>query len=1374
MATEFPAPGVLSLDGDVSHNWKKWHQMFDLWLEAKEATTKADKVKIAMLLSHMGQEGVDRYNQFPWAGTEDKNKFADVIKKFEDELGGDDRILANRFKFWEYPRGENQPFDDFLTQVKAKAELCQFQEKDNMVRDKIVFSSKNDPPLLEKLIKPKNLPLTEVVEMCRATEIARKEMKIMRAKQSGPSEKSIDAVKKKFSAKKQYVKLPPKGSKDSRTYTKDSHSDTQMTCSRCGRTHGRNKCPAIGQTCDKCGGPDHFAVKCRTGSRKRNPRMHYLQQDGDYEEEFEYEEASPDEYFIGSVHVIKYIGSQTSGSGKSWFEVLSVGNSKIKMKIDTGAETNAIPMNTWKKIPNAPKLKPSKVKLRTLEDEEVEHVGATTVTFQIGRTATHAEVFVTRQKTVPILGLEASIALGIVAPGVNATYPVRTSQVASVQKTATQKDTCNHAEKSPITMESLEKEYKDVFSGLGKYPGKYRIQLSEGAQPVVQPARRLSQKLLGPFKTKLDELENRGVIAPVDYPTDWVNNPVLSEKKNLDIRVCLDPKELNKYIKREHFPLPTFQEVITQLGGKKVFTILDQKDAYWQVELEEESTNLCTFNTPFGRKKFLRMPFGITSASEVQQKKTYEAFGDIAGVHVVADDMLIAAENEEEHDQILRQVLDRARTIGVKFNLRKTQLKKSQVMYMGTSVGADGIRPDESKIKAIVNMPEPEDKDGVRRLIGMLNFLSSFIPNKSQIIAPLRSLLRQDVPWSWDENHRKALQDVRNILTSKPVLKLYNARLPVTIQADASSTGLGACLLQEGQPVAYISRALTDTESRYAQIEKELLAIVYAAEKFHHYIYGTAVHVQSDHKPLEYIMNKPIHKATPRIQLMLLRLMRYKLNVCYKKGSQMYIADTLSRAYLDEKPSRSMLETEDLRVHSVTEHFPASSERLADLRRATENDKDLTKLRKYIQNGWPKTRSATPPELHPFWNIRDEIHEEEGLLFIGHKLVVPDSKRGELLQTLHEGHLGVNKCQARARDILYWPNMNKDIELTVSQCATCATHRVSNHKEPCISHDIPDRPWSKLGTDIFHFGGHSYLVVVDYYSKFPEVVQLKRQDADAVVTVLKQIFARHGIPDLLISDNMPFDSHRFKEFAREWRFGTQTSSPEYPQSNGQSERFVGIVKHLFRKACEEEREPHLALLQFRNTPISGLKYSPAQLLMNRRLNDKLPCSPVLLNSVTPKNVHQQLKGRQAGQRLYYNKSTKPRAQHSVGDSVRVKLHKTWDRGVITGTHHSPRSYYVTTENGRTYRRNSRVINRSPDAVNIVQDTEVQTCGGHSGPTPGAPPVQEPSISGVSGDVPPLDVTRTPTQTRTPVQTTRVSQRQRSKPVWHEDYEVKQK
>ena len=377
-----------------------------------------------------------------------------------------------------------------------------------------------------------------------------------------------------------------------------------------------------------------------------------------------------------------------------------------------------------------------------------------------------------------------------------------------------------------------------MFQGLGQYSQEYDIELKQDAIPVVQPNRTVPYARREKLKVALDKLEQAGVIASVEKPTDWVNNLVITDKKDGSIRICLDPKPLNAAIKRQRYVIPTPNDVRSRLAGKKIFTVIDMKDAYWHVVLGEKSSYYCTFNTPWGRKRFLRMPFGICSASEVLQQRNDQTFGDIDNVYVIADDLIVAGVDDNEHDEAFLKVLDREREKNVRFRPGKIQYKVSEVMYMGDIISAAGLRPDLAKVEAIVKMAAPEDKQALQRLLGMVKYLTQYIPNESDLTAPLRGLLKEGAAFVWQPEHQAALDAVKSALVSAPVLLYYDVSQPCTVQADAYQTGLGACLMQGGQPIAYVSRTLMSAEANYAQIEKELLAICFACAKFHCYIYG--------------------------------------------------------------------------------------------------------------------------------------------------------------------------------------------------------------------------------------------------------------------------------------------------------------------------------------------------------------------------------------------------------------------------------------------------------------------------------------------------------------------------------------------------------
>lgn len=365
-------------------------------------------------------------------------------------------------------------------------------------------------------------------------------------------------------------------------------------------------------------------------------------------------------------------------------------------------------------------------------------------------------------------------------------------------------------------------------------------------------------------------------------------------KPNGKLRICIDPRDLNKALKREHYPMPTIEDVLTRIPNAKVFSVLDATSGYWQIGLDRESAKLCTFNTPFGRYRFKRLPFGLSSAQDIFQAVISDIFADIDGVEVIVDDILIWAETTQRHNEILKQVLERARERNLRLNKEKSQINCDKINYIGHILDSNGLHPDPKKIEAITQMESPRNREELQRFLGMITYLGKFVPNLSQTTSVLHQLLEKDSLWEWTQNHQQAIDQIKIAVTNTPVLQFFDRNKAVKISVDASSKGLGAVLLQDELPVAYASKSLTPTQQNYAQIEKELFAIVFGCTRFHDYIYGLPqIEVETDHKPLESIFKKPLYSAPSRLQKMILTLQRYPIVVHYKPGKELYIPDTL-------------------------------------------------------------------------------------------------------------------------------------------------------------------------------------------------------------------------------------------------------------------------------------------------------------------------------------------------------------------------------------------------------------------------------------------------------------------------------------------------
>ena len=319
-------------------------------------------------------------------------------------------------------------------------------------------------------------------------------------------------------------------------------------------------------------------------------------------------------------------------------------------------------------------------------------------------------------------------------------------------------------------------EYADVFAGLGCLPGEYHMEIDDTVKPVQHQPRRVAVALKPELQKKIDELERKAVLAKVTTPTDWISSMVAVRKPSGKLRICLDPQDLNRALKRPHYPMPKVQEILPHLPDAKVFSILDAKDGFWQVKLDEESSYRTTFWTPFGRYRWLRMPFGISTAPEEFQRRQHELFEGLPGVTVIADDILVYGSGDTvenaaaDHDQNLIGVLERTRHCNLKINKQKLKLRQTEVSYMGHLLSSEGLRPDPRKVQAVTDMPKPDSVQAVQRFLGFVNYLAKFLPNLSDVSEPLRRSTDKDAIWCWQPQHDKSVEIIKKLVTDNPVL----------------------------------------------------------------------------------------------------------------------------------------------------------------------------------------------------------------------------------------------------------------------------------------------------------------------------------------------------------------------------------------------------------------------------------------------------------------------------------------------------------------------------------------------------------------------------------------------------------------------------
>ena len=1303
-----PPPDPMDVKGDVAENWAYFRQTFENFIVAIDC--KKEEQATAILKSIMGKDCAKILKRLNLTDEELKvsKSILDALEKhFEPQRN----TIYERYIFNCAVQLDSETVDDFILRLRNLASTCQYGAlHDELLRDRIVVGV-NDNGARSRLLREKKLTLDQAVTMCKTSEQTRNQLRTMNPTEEN-AQSNTHAVKEKAAV----GRTPPSSKFD----------DVIRSCKFCAGEHPRGQCPAFGKRCNQCGNKNHFSRCCpqassvtpksNSSSRLKNKSAHMLQED------FQTQGLFDDD----SVYSVSY---PYKSSKKQYFcnaQVLVNGKSKVhRFQLDSGSNVNAIPLSEYRNLMDCtnPVLKPSSTNLTVYNQTKLRSLGHATLTLTVGQRTSTLQFHVVPYAPCALLSGSACEDLGLMTFDTDFVI----NSVASGSK-----------------LSSVLDKYSDVFCGLG-HIGTYHIDVDTSVTPVRNINRRVPFALRDELKSTLDKMETNKILAKVTEPTPWISNMVAVRKPG-KLRVCIDPLNLNRAIIRNHYPMPILDDITPKLHDAKVFSVLDAKDGFLQVALDESSSFLTTFWTPFGKYRWLRMPFGISSAPEEFQRRLDDILQGLDNVERIADDVIIYGTGptdelaEKSHDLAFENLLKRARSCNLKFNRSKLKYKLSEVAYVGHIFSSEGLKVDPMKVKAISEMVPPKDIKGVQRLLGTVQYLSKFLPNLSDVSEPLRRLCDKDAAFDWQPVHEHAFNTLKDLVCKAPVLKYFNPKEPVYIECDASGTGLGCALLQDGHPIAYASRALSTTEMKYAPIELEALAVVFACERFESYIYGRVdtVNVFSDHKPLEQIFSKSILTAPKRLQRMRLRCQKFNIAVKYKCGLSQHLADTLSRAPLpsnqvtpelcDAVVFRLLDEQEfyqDVENTDVMEHLELPDKQLERVRIATRRDVNLQTLMNVILEGWPSNKQETPLCTREYWAYRDELSAHNGLIFRGTRVIMPESLRSDMLRLAHRPHLGIENTLNVFRDIMYWPGLQKDVTQLLSSCPVCNELKPSQTKEPMMSYPVPTRPWEILSSDCFDLRGKHYVVIVDHYSDFIDLHHLPDFTAKSLVQIFKRAFATHGVPRLLISDNGGnYIGSVFKNFTNEWQFDHIFSSPRYPKANGKAESAVKIMKSLMEKCLLEGTDFHLALLAMRNTPNSPHKSSPVQRLMSRRTRSQLPVLKKLYEPqvIPPSAVQAEITERKQIAKKYYDAHAKTLPPLQVGQPVRMQTPAGWKPAVVSQKHAS-RSYDIQCGD-MGFRRNR---------------THIREDSSHSPVNVDLPLVASPGVHSDNIDTPLLDV-----------------------------------
>lgn len=1310
-------PEYLDISSDnLPENWRKFKASWTNFYIGRELKAKPKDVQKAIFLNIIGPDAEDVINSLDLSD-EDSETVAKLIEALDGYVKPKTNIVFSRYLFLTRSQEDGEDFETFLLALKKLAENCEFgQLKTSLIRDRIIIGIVNQH-LRERLLGEEN-DYNKVVKLCRAVEKGKQRATEISNDSVKTSTTEVNWIntqdnRQQPSTSKQWRK-PGSNQPDlsSSNFQPATVIKTINDCRNCGYNHPVRQCPAFGQKCSKCNVFNHFPNKCKNGGKNANNsdnkfksnRKSFTKNTDSVSfnlQNFNSAGASSsdpnvdlnaDAYFQidevlfsnpGDSNVEVNNSNQSEPTHREihtlnknkprrrWYEKVQINDFIVNVKLDSGSDVNLIPMHIFNRIRRTTdRLIPDETPCFGYGGSPIVNLGEVLLTCKLLKNNKCYNLPFTISQTgeAPLFSLDTCVELGLI-------YRNKIDSVSQSSK------------------EQIVSHYEETFRGVGEFPDRTNLKVKTGSVPQGQPLRRFPISLMDKLRRKLNELVMFDIISPDTQEVEWFSNLVIIEKPDKSMRMCLDPKYLNKSLQREHFHIPTLEEIKPKLLNKKFFSVLDVKDGFWHCKLTPEASNLCGFHTPFGSFKFLRLPFGVNNSPEIFQRLLTKYFGDISNVIIYFDDILICAETEAEHDKALREVLNRAFKLNIKFNINKFQYKQPTVRYMGHIISADGISPNEEYLKAIFDLQNPKNRKELQSILGTVNYIREYIPNLADLIHPLRSLLKKNTKFVWTVNHTECLNKIKKAVASVADLSNFDPNKKIVIQCDASQFGLGAVLLQDNRPIAFASRCLTDAESRYAQIEKEMLSIVFACKRFHQLIYGFKVNVENDHKPLESIFLKPISQVmSNRLQRLLLKLIQYDLEVKYLPGPQMYVADMLSRNFSKEIYPEDEVQLTDV-VHSVEVKFQISDQRLSELQKETSSDPVLKLVKQMYVDGWTKCKHKS---VEPYFKLRNNISMNDDVIYFNNRIVVPTSMQEYFLKLLHsDAHLGQNKTIARAKQVCFWPTYLTDIEKCVKSCVTCSKFQPKKVKEPLIPHDIPELPFFKVGADICESQAKFYLVLSDYYSKWLEVKKIPSKTSKSVIAAFKEMFRTHGIPNTVIADNQPFGSVECKNFAKTYNFNIINSSPNYPQSNGLAENAVKRAKTLLKKAVDSKTDFELAILEYNNAPIIELGVSPAQLLMSRSLRTKIP---TIDQNLIPNVVNVQDKRKLYSQKVKvnYDRSAKKHPEFKKDESVllRNKDNRWYPAQIVEKIPNVPRSYQVENHDGKILRRNSQFIRKN--------------------------------------------------------------------------------
>jgi transposase InsO family protein len=956
---------------------------------------------------------------------------------------------------------------------------------------------------------------------------------------------------------------------------------------------------------------------------------------------------------------------------------------KFKCLVDTGSACTIIRKRVATKL--GLRLENGDVVLRSFSGENVATTGVVDVRVRVGQPSAVIKVVVVDDDQMTydcIIGRDflnlRNVMLLKIGTEVRVCQLGNVKQVCEIKCGGTHKDEelglvfgedVNYNDK--VKCKALLTEFEDRISHsmatIGKTDAaKMEIKLITQEPVACSPYRMpLAEKEV--LRGILEDLLINGIIR--ESTSSYASPILLVKKKTGDYRMCVDYRRLNAITVKDKYPLPLIEEQLDRLGGNsegrkyKYFTALDMFSGFYQVPVHEDSVDKTAFITPDSHYEFLRMPFGLCNSPSVFQRLMNNVLGPLKNTVAFPymDDIIIPSTTVEEGLQRLRSVLEVLRQHNLTLKLSKCSFFRTKIDYLGREISEEGIRPGQTKIDAILRMDVPRSVKHVRQFLGLSGYFRKFVQNYASVVEPLTRLLKRDFQWCWGGEQQAAFEQVKLMLTSRPVLAIFDPTLPTELHTDASSSAVAAILLQihDGvqRVVAYFSKQTTVDQRQYHSYELETMAVVYALHHFRVYLLGLHFTVVTDCNALRTAFSKK--DLIPRVGRWWLQVQEFVFDIKYRPGARMPHVDALSRYPI----------TVGVDQVDITEGDWILSAQL--------QDEKLARIRKILESG--VENRETKQYFHDYVLKNNKIYRK---LADGRKVwAVPHLARWQIVRLCHDraGHLSVEYTIRRIRLNYYFPKMRRFVTKYISACLNCAYYKHCSSKKQGKLYPIEKKAVPFHTIHIDHVGpfetskkGNKYLlVIVDAFTKFTVLEAVKSTKVKPVTRTLHLMMCIFGVPTRIISDRgSAFTSRAFRLFCDEYAIKHVLNAVATPRANGQCERYnKTVVTMLATTNAEDDSDrwdTHVKTIQSAlNTSFNkSINGTPVQALFGYQARPIAEAG--LLNSlqeVADRIDLQELRGQikdhisddQRKQKERYDRSRREADRYEVGDLVLVSI-----------------------------------------------------------------------------------------------------------------------